>query len=119
MIIVDYIFNLAQQLSDMDKIPFTKTKSTTTKAVPAYKVSLGIMPDYTDYGDGLHVEAVMDNRPAQIAGLKDKDIITKIGDCAIKDVYGYMECLSKFKSGDEVTITYKRDGQIQTSKAKF
>ncbi|HRG33913.1 MAG TPA: M20/M25/M40 family metallo-hydrolase [Saprospiraceae bacterium] len=119
MIIVDYIFNLAQHLAGMEKIPFTKTKSATTKAVPAYKVSLGIMPDYTDYGDGLHVEAVMDNRPAQLAGLKDKDIIIKIGDCEIKEVYGYMECLSKFKSGDEVPITFKRDGQIQTSKVKF
>ncbi len=108
--IVDYIFRLINEVSNKDVVEFTKTKTTTGKTAPKYKVTLGIMPDYKDYGDGLHIEAVIDGRAAQKAGLKDGDILLKIGDCAIKEVYSYMDCLSKITSGETKEVTYSRGG---------
>ena len=102
-----------------NKIEFTKTKINAEKVVPKYKVSLGIMPDYTDHGDGLHVDGVTENRPAQQAGIQAGDVITKIGDCTIKEVYGYMDCLSKLSVGDEKDVTIMRNGKPITVKVKF
>jgi S1-C subfamily serine protease len=80
---------------------------------------MGIMPDYTEHGDGLHVDGVTENRPAQKAGIKEGDIITKIGTTEIKEVYSYMEALSKITPGDELEVTFIRDGVSQTVKVKF
>ncbi len=118
-LITQYVYNTTLSLSERKEIPFYKTKLKTEKQVAKYKVSLGIMPDYKDYGDGLHVESVVEGRPGQIAGIQDGDIITKIGDCEIQEVYGYMECLSKFSAGDETTITIKRKNEIINVKVKF
>jgi hypothetical protein len=117
--IVNFIFRLINVVSEMNEVPFTKTKTNASKTAPKYKVTLGVMPDYKDYGDGLHIEAVLDNRPAQKAGLKDGDIILKIGDCIIKEVYGYMECLSKIVSGEIKQVLFKRKGIEQTVNVQF
>ncbi len=117
--ITNYIYNVAWALAGRKEIPFYKTKLKTEKQAAKYKVSLGIMPDYKDYGDGLHVESVIEGRPAQLAGVKDGDIITKIGDCEIKEVYSYMECLSKFSSNEETTITIIRKNETLVLKVKF
>jgi len=89
------------------------------KKAPAYKVTLGVMPDYTDFGDGLHIDGVIDGRAGDKAGIKSGDILTRIGDCVIKEVYSYMECLSKLKTGDEREITVKRDGKDVKLKVIF
>lgn len=118
-IIVSYIFGIAETLSRTDEIPFTKTKSTTSRATPQYKVTLGIMPNYAEGGEGLIVDGVMEGRTGAIAGLQQGDVITRIGDCEIKDVYAYMECLAKFNVGDEVEMTFIRNGEVIDTKVKF
>jgi hypothetical protein len=116
----EYVLRIAEALSEKEKIAFFKTKlQSTDKKVAKYKVTLGVMPDYKDYGDGLHIESVIEGRTAQKAGLTDGDIVIKLGDCEIKEVYAYMECLSKFNAGDETTITFKRNGEVKTAKIKF
>lgn len=117
--IVDYVFRVANELSEKETLPFTKTKVDAGKKMPKYKVTLGVMPDYADYGDGLHVDGVIDDRPADKAGMLSGDIITKIGDCEIKDVYGYMECLAKLNSGDEKEVIVIRDGKEVKLKVTF
>lgn len=118
-LITNYLYNVVMALAERNEFPFYKTKLKTEKQAAKYKVSLGIMPDYKDYGDGLHVESVIEGRPAHQAGIQDGDIILKIGDCEIKEVYGYMECLSKFQPGDEAVITIKRSQEFKTLKVKF
>ncbi len=117
--ITNYVFGLANALSEQENLPFTKTKVSQSKAVPKYKVTLGIMPSYADTKDGLHIDGVTEKRPADLAGIKSGDILTKIGDCPIKEVYSYMECLAKVNSGDELPVTVLRDGKEMTVKVKF
>jgi len=109
--IVNYVFRTANSIADLEEVTFTKTKITSEKKAPKYKVTLGIMPDYTDHGDGLHVDGVTDGRPAQVAGIKEGDVITKIGDCVIKEVYSYMECLAKLTAGDQKEVAFIRAGK--------
>ena len=115
----DYAFRMISELSNLDQIEFTKTKMNAQKTRPKYKVTLGIMPDYTDHGDGLHVDGVTEGRPAEVAGIKEGDVITKIGTCTVKEVYSYMECLAKINAGDELPVTYIRNGETKTISVKF
>lgn len=117
--IVEYVYRTAENISSLEKVTFTKTKNTEEKKVPKYKVTLGIMPDYTEHADGLHVDGVTDNRPAQKAGIVAGDVITKIGDCTVKEVYSYMECLAKINVGDEKDVVIIRNGILITVKVKF
>lgn len=118
--IVDYVFRVLCDLQEKKELTFTKTKNTTPARTSAkYKVTLGIMPDYTNHNDGLHVDGVTEGRPAQLAGIEAGDIITQIGDCPVKEVYSYMECLSKIKAGDELPLIYIRQGKSYTTKVKF
>ena len=117
--IVDYVFRVSNEIATLDKIEFTKTAMNAGKTVPKYKVTLGIMPDYTDHGDGLHIDGVTENRPAHAAGILEGDILIKIGDCEIKEVYSYMDCLAKLTAGDEKDVTILRAGKPITVKVKF
>jgi hypothetical protein len=117
--ITSYVFNLANGLALESNIPFTKTKISASKAVPKYKVTLGIMPSYADTKDGLHIDGVTENRPASNAGIVSGDILLKIGKCVVKEVYSYMECLARVNSGDEVPVTISREGKEMTMKVKF
>src|SRR5581483_9925682 len=55
--------------------------------------------------------SVVDGSPAQKAGLKEKDIITKINNTAIDNKTGLTSALSQFKVGDKVTLTIIRGGK--------
>jgi Tol biopolymer transport system component len=117
--ITDYVFRVCSSIEKLEKIEFTKTAMNAEKVVPKYKVTLGIMPDYTDHGDGLHIDGVTDNRPAHEAGIVAGDILVKIGECEIKEVYGYMDCLTKLNVGDEKDVTILRNGKPIKVKVKF
>ncbi|HLW40185.1 MAG TPA: PDZ domain-containing protein [Brumimicrobium sp.] len=53
----------------------------------------------------------MKGRTADDAGILAGDIITKIGDCVIKNIYDYMECLSEIEPNDKTTVSFIRNGQ--------
>ena len=117
--ITNYVFNVATGLAETAQIPFTKTKISQSKAIPKYKVTLGIMPSYADTKDGLHIDGVTEKRPAADAGIQSGDILLKIGKCEVKEVYSYMDCLAKVNSGDELPVTVSREGKEMTMQVKF
>ena len=78
------------------------------------------MPDYSyQSGDGIRVDGVTEDRPAIKAGIKAGDIITQLGEQKITGMQSYMEALSKFKSGQTVTVEVKRDGKPLKLKLTF
>ncbi len=117
--ITDYTFRLVNDITAMEEVEFVPTKVDAGRKAAKYKVTLGVMPDYADHGDGLHVDGVTANRPADKAGILSGDIVTKIGDCEIKDVYDYMECLSKLNPDETHPVTFIRDGKEHTVQVTF
>ena len=96
----------------MDKDPkprFTPTKQNSVGKVN-FKVTLGIMPDYSYQDGGVRVDGVSEKKPAKNAGIKEGDIIIKLGDIKVQGMQSYMEALSKFKAGDKTNVTVKRAG---------
>jgi hypothetical protein len=101
------------------RIDFLKTREQQTSTSTRFSVSMGIMPDYSYSGNGVRVDGVTDNRPAHAAGILAGDVLVKIGDCTIKEVYSYMDCLAKLSVGDEKEVTVLREGKTMTFKVKF
>jgi hypothetical protein len=84
------------------------------------KVTLGIMPDVTGrVENGLAVDGVRPGGPAEIAGIVKGDVIHKIDEFEIENIYDYMESLSKFKKGQSVELQIVRDEKPMTLKVEF
>jgi hypothetical protein len=116
----NYMLKMIKALDDDGKLEFTKTKDENQgRKAAKFKVTLGVMPDYVYQGDGMRVDGVIDGRPGAAAGLEDGDIIIKIGDTPVKDIYGYMEGLSNYKMGDKATVTILRGEETLEKEVQF
>jgi serine protease Do len=60
---------------------------------------------------GSNQPAVVDGSPAARAGLKDKDVITKVNNITIDNKTSLTSALSKFKVGDQINLTVFRNGK--------
>lgn len=118
-LITQYVFNMVNAISNEKEVPFAKTKIQQGKAVPKYKVTLGIMPSYADSQDGLLIDGVVDDRAADQAGILAGDILISLGDCQIKEVYSYMECLSKITAGEQREAVIIRNGKEMKMTVNF
>lgn len=63
--------------------------------------------------------AVIPDSPADKAGIRTGDIITKVGDIAIVEGKGLATILSQYPPGKELTLTILRDGKEQTIGVKL
>ncbi len=69
---------------------------------------------------GIHQKgATIDIATVKSHAKLEGDILVKIGDCEIKEVYGYVDCLAKLTVGDEKDVTVMRNGKPITMKVKF
>lgn len=118
--ISNWVVALIEELDDQGELAYVKTQDQQEgRQAARYKVSLGVMPDYVSDGEGMRIDAVLDGRPAQVAGLLDGDVIIRIGDKAVADVYGYMEALAAYKAGDQTEVTVRRGEEIVKVKVVF
>ena len=63
---------------------------------------------------GRNQPAVESNGPAQKAGIKEGDIITKIGDSEVKASQSVSSLVSQYQPGERVRVSVLRDGKEQT-----
>ncbi len=114
--VTDYMLQLIAAADARGRLEFTKTKDEQEgRQAARFKVSLGVMPDYVYQGEGMKIDGVTDGKPAQLAGLQRGDILIQIGDMPVKDIYDYMEGLSKFEKGQTVKVIILR-GQERLEK---
>ena len=114
-----FIIALIEALDQNGKLEFTKTKDNDDKKVSRFKVTLGVMPDYVYTGTGMRIDGVIEDRPAKKAGLEKGDVIIKIGDIKVKDIYDYMKGLAKYEKGDKVKVVVLRKDKEVTKKVTF
>lgn len=105
--VLDFAVRLIDGTCTFPKMDFQQTKQPQTQA-RSFKVTMGVMPDYAYDKKGMRVDGVTDGRPAYKAGIKAGDIIMKIGDLDIENVYSYMDALGKFKKGETTKVVLKR-----------
>ncbi len=109
--VLKFVYRLIGETNDKGKLAFTKTRETQSSGKSNFKVSLGIMPDYTFSGSGVKVDGISEGKLAQRIGVKAGDVIIQLGDHKFTDVQSYMETLSKFKKGDAAKLKLIRGNE--------
>lgn len=112
----DFVVKLMCKIPKKRKFTPTKSEKNTPRG---FKVTLGVMPDYTYSGNGMRLDNVSPGKTADKAGLLRNDIITQMGTHSIGGVEDYMHALSHYSKGDTVEIKILRNGQVLTKTIKF
>jgi serine protease Do len=104
---IEDVVNVAEQVINDGKV------SRPYVGVGLTSISNAIRNNLIDETDeeGVVVGTVEDNSAAKNAGLKEGDIITKIGDYEVTSVEYFKYYLNRYKPNDKVVITYIRDGK--------
>jgi len=116
--ISNYIIDIIDELETYNKLEFKETISN-QPTVARFNVSLRVMPDYVFEGDGMKASQIIKGGPADDAGLIDGDVIIMLGENEVKDVYDYMNSLSKFEKGDFTKVIVLRSGKKLEFEVKF
>jgi 2-alkenal reductase len=64
---------------------------------------------------GAYITEVIENSPADLAGLRSDDIIVEINDILIDESHSYLNTIFKFEPGEMVTIQFVRNGDFQAA----
>ncbi len=78
-----------------------------------------IIREQYDLPEGIYVDSVEENSPAQKAGIEKGDIITKIDNVEVKSVTELNKEKNKHEVGDEVTLTVIRKKESKEVKVKL
>ncbi|MEM6726030.1 MAG: PDZ domain-containing protein, partial [Bacteroidota bacterium] len=77
------------------------------------KAQLGVYIEKTEE-DGVTITNIIPESAADVAGLQAGDRITQINGKTVSEIGGLTEEIQNLKVGDEVNITFVRDGNTQT-----
>ena len=113
-----YIFSIITDLNDQGKLAFRKTKNE-SEEVPRFKVGLGVVPDYLFTGEGMRIDGVSEDKPAQRAGLQKGDVVVKLGEFDVTDMMSYMKALATFEEGQTTQVIVERKGAQQKVEVTF
>jgi S1-C subfamily serine protease len=84
-----------------------------------FRVSFGSIPNYSEEVEGVLLDGVREGSVAEKAGLKAGDIIVKMGNKEIRNVYDYTDAIRALKPGDTITVVVKRGGESLSLVATF
>jgi membrane-associated protease RseP (regulator of RpoE activity) len=93
--------------------------STPTLPSPTSGVYLGVAVARERGTDGARVIEVVSGSPADDAGLEVGDVITAVDDTTVADAAALATAIQDYNAGDEVTITYDRDGASATAEVSL
>ncbi len=88
-----------------------------TSLTPGYGAYLGTIPDMSENSGGVRLVGVRAGSPAEKAGLRGDDVITKIGTMNVPDLQAMTDALRSHKPGDIVEIVIRRGAQLTTVRA--
>ena len=109
---IDDAIKYAEQLIEKGKITRPYIGLSMDNANNSYYAS------YYGYSDelvGVVIARIVEGSPAEKAGLKVGDVITKVGDKDVKNLASFKYNLYQYNPGDSVEITYVRDGSEHTT----
>jgi hypothetical protein len=114
--LVTAIANRPSRLTPVEVPPPSHALGAMSSA-PAYGTYLGTIPDMTDNPGGVRLLGVRAGSPAEKAGLRGDDIITRIGDMEIPDLQAMTNALRSHEPGDTVSIVIRRGDKVTTLRA--
>jgi serine protease Do len=83
------------------------------------RAMLGVTTEKSEDGQGVEINEITKESAAAKAGLKEGDIITKIGDKKIENPDQLSAAIKAHKPGDKVDVTYLRDKKEEKASAEL
>lgn len=109
---------LTERLANLPQAPaYLQTGGSEMHSSPtkAFKVTLGIIPDFTsNESNGMRADVVSEGRPAYKAGMKNGDLIISINQKAVSNIQDYMLRLAELKKGETAEVLVMRNGEQVT-----
>jgi peptidase M28-like protein/PDZ domain-containing protein len=99
--------------------PFPSQTSAPKAASPGYGAYLGTVPDMTGVPGGVRLVGVRAGSPAEKAGLRGDDIITRIGTTDTPDLQAMTDALRSHRPGETVDIVVRRGANVTTLRARL
>lgn len=95
-------------------VPSNEIKNVAESLITTGEVPKGLIIGFTgsDTDHGVVVDSVMEDTPAQKAGIKEGDLILRVDDTAVKSISDINKIRDTHKSGDKLKITIYRDGEL-------
>ena len=101
-------------INDVDKLPnrleYRETAMPMARNM-SFKVTMGLLLDYSFNGPGIKVDGVSKNRPGEKAGIKGGDLILRLDKFNLNTIYDYMGALGKFEKGQTVEAEVQRGNE--------
>ncbi len=74
------------------------------------RIYLGTIPDYAQGETGVKLSGTTKGGPAEKAGVKGGDVILKLGETEIGNIYDYVNALGGLKPDEPIDLVVQRDG---------
>jgi serine protease Do len=78
---------------------------------------LGVSSEKPSNGEGARIIGITEGSAAEKFGLRKGDVITKINETPVTDPETLTAAIRKHKAGDQVVITFTREGKVQKETA--
>ncbi len=85
----------------------------------SFKVRTGLIPEYGFEGRGVKVSGVRGRSAAEAAGFLAGDVVLKVGERVVHNIYDYMYALGDHQPGETVPFTVQRGEQILLLQVTF
>jgi Zn-dependent M28 family amino/carboxypeptidase len=100
-----------RSVADRDeRVAFSEAPVTQQRAA-AFRVALGIVPDYGWGEPGVRIASVRPGGPAERAGMAADDVLTELAGQAVTDVYAYTNVLASLEADVPVEAVVSRAGE--------
>lgn len=117
--VVEYLGDREEPMEYTGKAHPGSSQLSKTTIKPGRKVATGSIPDFAYTGTGVKIGTVIEGSTGDKAGLKAGDIILAVNDDKVENLQGYTVILKKYKPGDPVKLTIRRDGTEQEISLKL
>ena len=123
--VADFTLGLVTALANRHKpltfqdlpAPLPAQVSGPSNGTPGYGAYLGTVPDMTGSPGGVRLVGVRAGSPAEKAGLRGDDIITRIGTTETPDLQAMTDALRSHQPGETVEILVRRGATVTTLRA--
>jgi hypothetical protein len=111
--VLEFAARVIEAVADGRAIPYAEAPVTQRRAM-AFKVGLGVIPDYGYADGGLLLASVRPDGAAAAAGLQAGDVIVKLAGREVADVYAYTEILASLEAGIPIDAVVRRGAESFT-----
>lgn len=107
----DVAFYLANHPAPLTAVVGPSRSPSTAAPRSGRKVTIGIVPDFTYNGSGVRLTGTVPLGPAEQAGMKEGDIIIRVGQSPVAVLKDLSDVIRAAKPGERLTVTFLRGGK--------